>query len=221
MADITKPNPAILRIVEAQYRDDKEVSKDQMEQIALLMTRSLADPVVRKTLQALSDLENAREKLEEKYEKDGVVVHKTFVGGDLGQLTKVTLKTKANSIELTSGQEFEAFKGLYDKRASQVKGLHLDVLKVAAKHDFSANATLRAAGMLYSMIGGELNRELLESIDRQVKESGMQTKSDADERMRHALAAFEQAKEERPAGGSPGSLGPAKPQRSPDFGGRS
>jgi len=214
MSDITEPNPTILKIVEQQYRNDNEVSKEQQSQIALLMSRSLADPRTRKTMESIQELNKALENLEDKYEKNGIGIRKSFAGGDLGELTKLTLKSKDKSIDLTGGEEFEAFKKIYDKRASQVKGLYLNVLRVAATDDLSAKVALGAGGMLYSMTGtSESERKLLEALKKEIKEPEKQMNSGIDENMQRALAAFENSKEGLSASGSPGSLAVARPQK--------
>jgi hypothetical protein len=217
MSDITEPNPTILKIVEQQYRNDNEVSKEQKPQIALLMTHSFADPRTRKAMESIQELNKALENLEDKYEKDGVGIRKSFTGGDLGELTKLTLKSKDKSIDLTSGEEFEAFKKIYDKRASQVKGLYLNVLRIAATDDLSAKVALRAGGMLYSMTGtSEFEHKLLDTLKKEIKEikePEKQMNSGVDEQMQRALAAFENSAGELPAGGSPESLAVARPRK--------
>jgi hypothetical protein len=224
VSDITKPNAIILKIVESKYRNDKDVSKEQAEEIALLMTRSLADPQIRKTVESIAELDRKKNELKDKYRNDGYSVHTTFVGGDLGELTKVVLKKDDKTIEM-GAEEFASLKSIYDKRASQVKGLHMEVLRIAAKDDLSSKSALRAGGILYGMsCGGEISRELLDSIEKQ---SGGQenpsnsTNLSVDENMQRALIAFGQMKGEDPAGASPGSLGAARPQRNPDVDGRS
>lgn len=215
MSDITEPNPTILKIVEQQYRNDNEVSREQQTQIALLMTRSLADPKIRKNVEDIQELNKSRNDLKAKYEKDGTTVHPEFVGGDLGELTSITLQAKDKSVKFTEGAELEAFRKIYDRRASQVKGLHMEVLKVAAKDDLSAKVALRAGRMLYSMAcSGEINSKLLESI--KVQEPQMQMNSRVDENMQRALAAFEKSPGELSLGSSAGSLAVARSQKGQD-----
>jgi hypothetical protein len=212
MSDITQPNPTILKIVEQQYRNDNEVSREQQTQIALLMTRGLADPKIRKNVEDIQASNKARNDLKAKYEKDGTIVDAEFAGGDLGELTSITLQGRDKSVKFTEGAEFEAFRKIYDKRASQVKGLHMEVLKVAAKDDLSAKVALRVGRMLYSMAcSGEINGKLLESI--KVQEPQMQMNSGVDEQMQRALAAFEKSAGELPVGGSPESLAVARTRK--------
>jgi len=213
MSDVTEPNAKIMEIVEQQYRNEPEVSKEQKKQIALLMTRSLADSGIRMAVESIEHLDKSKNEYKEKYRKDGYSVQTNFSGGDLGQLTKVTLKKDGKAVEL-SGKDFDGLKEIYDKRASQVKGLHLDVLRIAANDDLSAQVALRAGTLLYVMAcSGDIDRKLLESIEKQSPLSETRMSRGLDEPMLRALAAFEKSAGELPVGGSPGSLATARPRK--------
>ena len=213
MADLTEPNETILKIVEQQYHNDVEVPKKQQTQIAVLMTRSLVDPGIQKTAVRIQELERSKNEYKEKYRKNGYSVQTSFSGGDLGQLTKVTLKKDGKAVELT-GEEFDELKKIYDKRASQVKGLHLDVLRIAAKDDLSAKVALRAGTLLYVIAcSGELDRKLLESIETKSPMSETQMNSGMDEKMKRAIAAFGGSNADLSSAGAHGSISVSRPHK--------